>query len=156
MLVPGMLVHDGVHHLQSLIIEAYKNAQAMNEPYLTSTASRYPIYNSSAIAYNALSPHSLTPSRHVRKPEQASIRFYSQSRGASRLARAIRPRPGSVAETYVAYGMTQKLFESCSSQADYSIPQVSQKGVEVPKTPAGEDLGVSDSWWYKGSSLHRI
>lgn len=49
--------------------------------------------------------------------------------------------------------MTQKLFEACSSQADYKIPQASQKGVEVPKTEAGEDLGVGESWWYTGESI---
>lgn len=49
--------------------------------------------------------------------------------------------------------MTETLFEACSKQAEYQIPQVSQKGAEVPKTATGEDLGVSDSWWYKGSSL---
>jgi cytochrome b pre-mRNA-processing protein 3 len=59
--------------------------------------------------------------------------------------------PGASAETYIAYGMTQKLFEACSSQADYKIPQASQKGVPVPTTEAGEHLGVGDSWWYRGS-----
>jgi cytochrome b pre-mRNA-processing protein 3 len=46
--------------------------------------------------------------------------------------------------------MTQKLFEACSSQADYQIPQISQKGVPVPKTETGEDRGVGESWWFKG------
>lgn len=78
---------------------------------------------------------------------------YLQARRASRLARAIMPRPGTTAETYVAYGMTQKLFEACSSQADYSIPQVSQKGAEIPKTEAGEDLGVGEGWWYEDLGL---
>ena len=49
--------------------------------------------------------------------------------------------------------MTQKLFEACSSQADYKIPQASQKGAEVPKTEAGEDLGVGEGWWYKGKRI---
>ncbi|OOF92300.1 hypothetical protein ASPCADRAFT_175140 [Aspergillus carbonarius ITEM 5010] len=75
----------------------------------------------------------------------------SQSRrNSSQLARAIAPRPGTTAETYVAYGMTQKLFEACSNQADYKIPQLSQKGAQVPKTSAGEDLGVGEGWWYEG------
>lgn len=59
--------------------------------------------------------------------------------------------PGASAETYIAYGMTQKLFEACSMQADYKIPQASQKGVAVPTTESGEHLGVGDSWWYRGS-----
>ncbi|KAF7594285.1 Protein cbp3, mitochondrial [Aspergillus hancockii] len=63
------------------------------------------------------------------------------------------PRPGTAAETYVAYGMTQKLFEACSGQADYSIPQVSQKGAQVPKNEAGEDLGVGEGWWYEDLGL---
>lgn len=46
--------------------------------------------------------------------------------------------------------MTQRLFEACASQADYQLPQATQKGVEVPMTESGEHLGVSDSWWYRG------
>ena len=136
--------------------ETYENTQAINKFHITSTASSSPISNLSAIAYNSPSSHPSISSRHARELDQSSVRPYSQSRGASRLARSIQPRPGSVAETYIAYGMTQKLFEGCSSQADYSIPQISQKGAEVPKTAAGEDLGVSNSWWYKGSFLYLI
>lgn len=66
------------------------------------------------------------------------------------MARSLAPRPGTAAETYVAYGVTQKLFEACSRQADYRIPQVSQKDAQVPKTDAGEDLGVGEGWWYEG------
>ena len=53
-------------------------------------------------------------------------------------------------ETYVAYGVAKKLFEACSAQADYKIPQISQKGAEVPKTASGEDIGVGQGWWYEG------
>ncbi|KAJ5990865.1 hypothetical protein N7499_011413 [Penicillium canescens] len=81
-----------------------------------------------------------------------AIRSYSQGKVAD-LAKNFSRRPGTAAETYVAYGMTQKLFEACSSQADYKIPQASQKGAEVPKTAAGEDLGVGEGWWYKELGL---
>ncbi|PCH07955.1 Ubiquinol-cytochrome c chaperone/UPF0174 [Penicillium occitanis (nom. inval.)] len=60
---------------------------------------------------------------------------------------------GGAAETYVSYGFTQKLYEACSSQADYEIPQLAQKGVEVPKTANGEELGVGEGWWYKELEL---
>lgn len=76
-------------------------------------------------------------------------RFYSQGSAISRLAKSALS-PGASAETYIAYGMTQKLFHACSSQADYSVPQATQKGVPVPTTESGEHLGVSESWWYKG------
>ncbi|KAJ5547010.1 hypothetical protein N7494_004595 [Penicillium frequentans] len=69
------------------------------------------------------------------------------------LIRNVSTGPGAAAETYVAYGMTQKLFEACSSQADYQVPQATQKGVEVPMTDSGEHLGVSDSWWYRELGL---
>uniref|UniRef100_A0A093XQN1 TIP41-like protein n=1 Tax=Talaromyces marneffei PM1 TaxID=1077442 RepID=A0A093XQN1_TALMA len=62
-------------------------------------------------------------------------------------------RQGGAAETYVSYGFTQKLYEACSSQADYEIPQLAQKGVEVPKTADGEELGVGEGWWYKELGL---
>ncbi|KAJ5964651.1 uncharacterized protein N7479_004527 [Penicillium vulpinum] len=81
-----------------------------------------------------------------------TTRSYSQTK-VSDLAKDFSRRPGNAAETYVAYGMTQKLFEACSSQADYKIPQASQKGAEVPKTEAGEDLGVGEGWWYKELGL---
>ena len=70
---------------------------------------------------------------------------------SNQLTRNVSTGPGAAAETYVAYGMTQKLFEACSSQADYQVPQSSQKGADVPTTESGEHLGVSDSWWYRGS-----
>lgn len=77
--------------------------------------------------------------------------FHSQSAlASSQLARAIASRSGTPAETYVAYGLTQKLFEACSTQAEYTIPQLNKKGGQVPKTDAGEDLGVGEGWWYKG------
>ncbi|KAJ5084288.1 hypothetical protein NUU61_008867 [Penicillium alfredii] len=79
-------------------------------------------------------------------------RLYSQGSPVSRLARNVSPRPGTAAETYVAYGMTQKLFEACSSQADYKVPQIAQK-VPVPTTEAGEHLGVGESWWYQELGL---
>lgn len=59
-------------------------------------------------------------------------------------------------ENYIAYGMTLKLFEACCAQADYTIPQAEQEGVEVPTNAGGEHLGVSDSWWYKGSFIHAL
>jgi cytochrome b pre-mRNA-processing protein 3 len=48
--------------------------------------------------------------------------------------------------------MTQRLFEVCSAQADYKIPQASQKRAETPKTASGEDLGVGEGWWYESMS----
>ncbi|KKK26097.1 hypothetical protein AOCH_002148, partial [Aspergillus ochraceoroseus] len=82
-------------------------------------------------------------------PFASSVNGQQSYRSASRLARAIAPRPGTAAETYVAYGLTQKLFEACSSQGDYRIPQLQEKGAQVPKTEAGEDLGVGEGWWYE-------
>ncbi|PYI09083.1 ubiquinol-cytochrome C chaperone [Aspergillus sclerotiicarbonarius CBS 121057] len=95
---------------------------------------------------------------HCTSQQQQSVAscfaLHSQGRrNSSQLARAIAPRPGTTAETYVAYGMTQKLFEACSNQADYKIPQLSQKGAQVPKTSAGEDLGVGEGWWYEELGL---
>ncbi|PLN83252.1 hypothetical protein BDW42DRAFT_192356 [Aspergillus taichungensis] len=93
-------------------------------------------------------PSSLAVSHNVKFQPSPHSR-----RAASRLAQALMPRPGSSTENYVAYGMTQKLFEACSTQADYSIPQVAQKGAQVPKTEGGEDLGVGTGWWYEELGL---
>lgn len=107
---------------------------------LSRSASRSPITLAASCAYTEQPLKSIT------------TRSYSQSK-VSDLAKDFSRRPGNAAETYVAYGMTQKLFEACSSQADYKIPQATQKGAEVPKTEAGEDLGVGEGWWYKGEII---
>ncbi|KAL4806970.1 ubiquinol-cytochrome C chaperone-domain-containing protein [Aspergillus unguis] len=75
------------------------------------------------------------------------------SRSVSRLARMMGPGPGQAGETYVAYGMTQQLFQACSREGDYTIPQLKEKGAQVPKTEAGEDLGVGEGWWYEELGL---
>lgn len=74
---------------------------------------------------------------------------------SSGILKSLASRQGGAAETYVSYGFTQKLYEACSSQADYEIPQLAQKGVEVPKTANGEELGVGEGWWYKGKLVTR-
>ncbi|KAL4781924.1 ubiquinol-cytochrome C chaperone-domain-containing protein [Aspergillus varians] len=118
--------------------------QSLNRPPVLSTSSRR------SLCTLLVNPRGLT--RHSPPTPLPSI--YTQNfRFSSRLTRAISPRPGGAAETYVAYGMTQKLFEACSSQADYRIPQLQEKGAQVPKTEAGEDLGVGESWWYQELGL---
>lgn len=52
----------------------------------------------------------------------------------------------------MAYGATKKLFEVCGAQAEYTVPQAFEKDAEIPKTAAGEDLGVGEGWWYNGLS----
>jgi hypothetical protein len=80
----------------------------------------------------------------VASPRLASKSCLSQSRHIA---------TATAAGTYVSYGMTQKLFEACSAQADYQIPQAAKKGEDVPKTAGGEDLGVGSGWWYEGLSF---
>ena len=57
--------------------------------------------------------------------------------------------PTDLTETYIAYGVCETLVKECARQADYTIPQVRQKDVEVPKTKDQEDLGVGTGWWYE-------
>lgn len=65
------------------------------------------------------------------------------------LAKGLRERATSFTETYVAYGVCEKLVQECARQADYTIPQAHEKGVEIPKTKDGEDLGVGTGWWFE-------
>lgn len=120
--------------------------QLNQRAYLSSTTST-PICGGSA-SRNATAKSLLASSA------SSPARSYSQGSAISRLAKSALS-PGASAETYIAYGMTQKLFQACSSQADYQVPQASQKGVAVPTTESGEHLGTSESWWYKGKlALH--
>jgi len=70
---------------------------------------------------------------------------------AVKLASQLRKRFTATTETYVAYGVTENLFKTCSAQADYEIQRDSDG--EVPKTITGEELGVADGWWYKELGL---
>ena len=66
-----------------------------------------------------------------------------------KIAAEARRRLPSVTETYVAYGVSEKLVKECARQADYSIPQRYEKDASIPKTNEGEDLGVGSGWWYE-------
>lgn len=71
-----------------------------------------------------------------------------------KIAIEARKRLPSVTETYVAYGVTEKLVKECGRQAAYSIPQRNEKDAAIPKTKDGEDLGVGSGWWYEGMSMY--
>ncbi|KAJ0418131.1 ubiquinol-cytochrome C chaperone-domain-containing protein [Aspergillus carlsbadensis] len=106
--------------------------------------------------YASLSNPRSSPSElqttHIRPQTPAPIS--SANAGGRRFASLFsRTGPGSIGETYVAYGMTQKLFEACNIQGDYKIPQLQEKGAEIPKTGDGEHIGVGESWWYKELGL---
>ncbi|KAK4974791.1 hypothetical protein LTR28_009954, partial [Elasticomyces elasticus] len=89
------------------------------------------------------SPFQAQPPPH---PDQPS----TNASAIQKLAQAVRhSNLGGVTEPYVAYGATEKLIRQCASQADYDIPQVREKDGVVPKTGAGEDLGVGRGWWYE-------
>ena len=66
-----------------------------------------------------------------------------------KLAQKVRQHATGVTETYVAYGISERLVKECAQQADYTMPQAYEKGVEIPKTKDGEDLGIGTGWWYE-------
>lgn len=71
------------------------------------------------------------------------------------IAKELHKRVPSVTETYVAYGVCEKLVKECARQADYTIPQAHEKNVEIPKTKDGEDLGVGTGWWFESEQILR-
>ena len=98
-----------------------------------------------------------TPSKAVTKgdaPETSSEATgpgpLQSSETATRLiAKELHKRAPSVTETYVAYGSCEVLVKECARQAEYTIPQVRDKNVEVPQTKDKEDLGVGTGWWFE-------
>ena len=69
------------------------------------------------------------------------------------IAQQLHRRLPSVTETYVAYGVCDKLVKECARQADYTIPQAHDRNVEIPKTKDGEDLGVWTGWWVESEEI---
>ena len=69
------------------------------------------------------------------------------------IAKEIHKRFSSVTETYVAYGVCEKLVIECARQADYTIPQAREKNVEIPKTKDKEDLGIGTGWWFDSEQI---
>jgi len=55
---------------------------------------------------------------------------------------------GKVSQTYTAYGVTKALYQDCTSHAAYTMPTLSDHEDEPPKTEAGENLGIGETWWH--------
>lgn len=88
---------------------------------------------------------SSTPTTYPKTPEPSPGSSFSP---AQSIARELRKRAGPTTETYIAYGVCEKLVKECARVANYRIPQAQQKNTDIPKTKDGEDLGVGDGWWY--------
>lgn len=83
---------------------------------------------------------------------QAAMRASPATSRTGALAQSLRKHAKGTTETYIAYGATEVMFKSCSAQADYTMPQAKEKGVELPKGPDGMEMGVpaKGSFWYEG------
>ena len=125
-------------------------------PLPTSQRTTSRLFSISSLASAAQVAPAKAPSAsvHQKKPDPPGNTKKTPPRAESsptyNLAKAVRQRASAVTETYVAYGACESLVKECAAQADYSIPQSREKGVEIPKTKDGEDLGVGKGWWYEG------
>ena len=93
------------------------------------------------------SPAAESPPQPPPKEGSATAAFLENPTRA--IAKELRKRATNTTETYVAYGVCEKLVRECARQADYTIPQARDKNPEIPKTKDGEDLGVGTGWWYE-------
>ncbi|DAA76362.1 TPA_exp: Ubiquinol cytochrome-c reductase assembly protein CBP3 [Trichophyton benhamiae CBS 112371] len=53
----------------------------------------------------------------------------------------------------MSYGIADRLFTNCSTQADYSISKKLRKADQVPKAESGEEIGEGSGWWYEELGL---
>ncbi|KAF2100607.1 hypothetical protein NA57DRAFT_74209 [Rhizodiscina lignyota] len=113
--------------------------------------------------------HEEQPPQPKSPAEEASASEVAQEMGriarpnrtiAEQIALDVRRRYGSTTETYVAYGGTEELYKECAMQADYTVPQAAEEGVEIPKNKYGEDVGTdlglqpTFSTWAQITMLH--
>ncbi|KAK3176945.1 hypothetical protein OEA41_008271 [Lepraria neglecta] len=98
-------------------------------------------------------PTSKSPAVSKESPQPAQEAEIATDSPTRAIAKELRKRASSVTETYVAYGVCEKLVKECARQANYTIPQANEKNVDIPKTKDGEDLGVGTGWWYETLGL---
>ncbi|RVX73652.1 hypothetical protein B0A52_02542 [Exophiala mesophila] len=78
---------------------------------------------------------------------------------ATRLAKGLRKTAKSTTESYITYGVTEAIFNSCAAQADYTIPEDQRMNILTgkgpPKTADDVDLGqpLGTSWWFRTLDL---
>lgn len=72
----------------------------------------------------------------------------------STFAAWMRSGTATMAETYVSFEATYRLFEACGAMADYTVPNAKNKKEEIPTLAGGEQVGVGNGgWWYEGTVL---
>lgn len=138
-------VFSNAPSIKSILTISQKASGLSASRAFTTTASRHLELNPGPNTTPRTSVRPVDPVRaegepKIGKPMPASIKAAA---GLKRVA-------GRTTETYTAYGATEILYKECSLQADYSIPQAGKDDQEMPKTEAGEDLGVGEGWWLKG------
>lgn len=131
-------------HVQSPFRSRAANLVSTKTPRLFST--RHSLSAVQASPKPARKPVS-SPAKEA-PPEDVQPGSISTESAALSVAKELRKRASSVTETYIAYGVCERLLKECARQADYTIPQAKEKNVEIPKTKDGEDLGVGTGWWF--------
>ena len=95
------------------------------------------------------SPAAEFPPQISSPPKKGSATATFLEQPTRTIAKELRKRATHTTETYVAYGVCEKLVKECARQADYTIPQARDKNAEIPKTKDDEDLGIGTGWWYE-------
>lgn len=139
---------------QILALQSIKPRQSSRSP-IKSFSTTHATFKatSSPQPYQSKVPPAADP---IRSPEEKTVPSGAQptsiTSAAQNIAQSLRTRLPKTTETYVAYGGCERLLKECARQADYKIPQAAEKGVEIPKTKDGQQLGVGDGWWYSSES----
>ncbi|KAI9679675.1 MAG: Protein cbp3, mitochondrial [Trizodia sp. TS-e1964] len=89
------------------------------------------------------------PDPQLNKPEPQPPIPQAEPKLGLKVAQAVRRHASSTTEPYIAYGATDMLYKECARQAPYSFPPDRPR----TKTPAGEDLGVGEGYWYHTLNL---
>ncbi|KAK2788209.1 Protein cbp3, mitochondrial [Onygenales sp. PD_12] len=134
---------------------AYYTLSPSHNPFIAApaasrTARRAAHLRPSCRRYTSTSSPQNNKSRNIPPPKAPQSTSTSP---INNIAQTLQSRASRTTETYIAYGATKKLFEACQLPADYTVPQASEAGAEVPKTANGEDLGVAEGTWYKELGL---
>lgn len=95
-------------------------------------------------------PPTQQTARQLRSRSVPKRSFHNTPRHAGKLTEAAYNLFAKQAEPYKVVHATEAIYKACAREALYKIDPAHMRAGTIPKTPEGEDIGVSAGPWHNG------